>query len=527
MLNELELINSDLMFEKITVTSLEKLENNYVRFIGKSGYKDIDIVTNGIYTLNFSSFVKIKNIVNYNEIDYMIAENIFGEAYLISLNDGKRIIKRAKQINYIGNGLFGVSNKEEFSVEKVFDLITNDYVPIPDNMIFKDYKEDILVLQESNKKSYEKHYEVVINRSGDVIIPKIEGSIKIIDRNKFITNNMIIDFNQKAIIQDTDLVMPLTEDKLMILKNRKLFILNNTLEVIKTYSIGETKPWYVVIKNEECIIMSFKKKIRAKKYEPRLEKDITVMVNIKTDTITKLDFIPTLSPYDVFKIVGENLKKGLMNKKGEILLDIEWDKIEELHDKENKYFFIEKDDEHYIFNSQTREKLKVSYTEMQEYQDGLSIGYNPDLKRYHLLDEELNILFDLEHMGHSKFYYKNGILCYHSGSWINEYDAYTIITQSGEVLMPSRRCTVKRNGFELLEIEDYQTDKKILFNMNSGQFVQLEINVPIKDTDNGRELDFSRMPIQQSISDSQVPLLEEDMQEVRRLLLKSKKNEDL
>lgn len=53
MLNELELINSDLMFEKITVISLEKLENNYVRFIGKSGYRDIDIVTNGIYTLNF------------------------------------------------------------------------------------------------------------------------------------------------------------------------------------------------------------------------------------------------------------------------------------------------------------------------------------------------------------------------------------------------------------------------------------------------------------------------------------------
>ena len=162
---------------------------------------------------------------------------------------------------------------------------------------------------------------------------------------------------------------------------------------------------------------------------------------------------------------------------------------------------------------------------MKEFRDGLAIGYSSEQKKYQLIDEELNPVFNLDHMGHSVFYYKNGILCYHSGSWINEYDAYTIITQSGETLMPSRKCRVKRNSFELLEIDDYQTDKKVLFDMNNGQFLQLEMSVPMIETENGKKLDFSGLPIQQFILSNQTPsLLQEDSGDVKRLLLKPKTN---
>jgi len=527
--NKLEPINNNLTTEKIIINSLEKLDNNYIRIIGNDCFKrDIDIITNGTLTLDFSFYDKVKGIINFNEYDYLIAENRFGEVSLISLNDSKRIIKKARGIDYIGDGLFGISQNKVFSNEKVFDLEVNDYVPFPNNMIFRTYKEGLFVLQEGDKESYEQHKEMVIDRSGNTIIPKVDGGIRIIDKTKFIANNMVIDFNQKAIIQDADLVMPLTDEKIIILKNRKLFVLNNTLEVIKAYAIGETKkPWYIAVNGEECITMTFKKKIQTKKYEPRIEKDITVIIDTKTDTVSKMDTLPSLSDYDLFKITGENHKKGLMNKKNEIVLNAEWDNIKELHDTENKYFFIEKDDQHYIFNSQTKFMLKVLFDEMKEFHDGLAIGYSSEQKKYQLIDEELKPIFNLDHMGHSTFYYKNGILCYHSGSWKNEYDAYTIITQTGEILMPSRKCRVKRNGFELLEIDDYQTDKKVLFDMNNGQFLQLEMNVPIVETENGKKLDFSSVPIQNFISNNQSALLlQEDSTNVKRLLLKSKTNEN-
>ena len=129
----------------------------------------------------------------------MIAENAFREVSLISLNDSKRIIKKVRSIDYIGDGLFGISQNEVFSTEKVFDLVTNDYVPFLENMIFKTYKEGFLVLQEGDKKSFEQHKEMVIDRSGNIIIPKVDGGIRIIDKTKFIADNMVIDFNQKVI----------------------------------------------------------------------------------------------------------------------------------------------------------------------------------------------------------------------------------------------------------------------------------------------------------------------------------------
>ena len=51
MKNELEPINNDLTTEKITISSLEKLDNNYIRIIGRGYFnRDIDVITNGTLT---------------------------------------------------------------------------------------------------------------------------------------------------------------------------------------------------------------------------------------------------------------------------------------------------------------------------------------------------------------------------------------------------------------------------------------------------------------------------------------------
>ncbi len=531
MANELETVNNDLTIEKYTIVSLEKLDNNYIHIIGERGYSGIikvDVVTNGVFTFDFSTFSRVEKIIAYGGIDYLIVKK-GGRSFLISLNDGKRLIERAKDIKYIDDGLFGISDKESFSPEKVFDVKTNDYIPFPENMIFDSYEDGFLILQESDKESHKKHKEMVIDRSGKIIISKMEGYIRIINHTKFICDNMIncmiIDFNQKVIVQDADLIMPLTGEKIIILKDKELFVLNGAFEVMKTYIIGETKrPWYVAVHSEECIAMTFKKKVRNKNLDQDTEKDITVIVNTETDTVIKVDFLPSMSPYEVFTIIGDNRKRGLMNIKGEIILNIEYDNIKELNDTKKKYFFLTKGEEHYIFNSETKSKKRVSYTEMEEFRDGLARGYTPEPKNYQLIDEELNVIFNLEYMGHSRYFYKNGILCYHSGSWINEYDAYTIITQSGETLMPSRKCRVKRNGFDLLEINE-ETGRKVLFNMNNGQFTQLEINVPVIETENGEKYDFSRLPIQQFLLNAQAALLSpENSEGIKRVLLKPQNN---
>lgn len=530
MINELEQVNNALAIEKITINSLEKLDNNYIRIKGEDYYNvEIDIITNGVFTFDFSLFNCVKKIINFNNQDYLIAENNYGYIFLISLKDGKRIIKKVKQIDYIGDGLFVVCSKDIFNTDKVFDLATNDYVLFPDNMIYRDYDKGLLILREENKKSYDKHKEMVIDRNGNIIIPMVDDGIRIIDKNKFIANNMVIDFNQEVIIKDADLVMPLATDKIILLKNRKLFVLNNELEVIKTYLIGETKkPWYIVVNGEECITMTFKKKVRSKKYEPRIEKDITVIVNTKNDTVSKLDFVPRMSRYDTFIVNGTNSKKGLMNKKSEIILNTEWDSIKPLHDTNNKYFFISKDEEYFIFNSETKVIIKVAYDEMEEFRDGLALGYNSTQRNYQLIDEELNPVFYLNYLGHKVFYYKNGNLCYHSGNYLRGYDVYTIINKSGDELMPSRQCRVKMNKFGLLEIEDYKTSKKVLFDMNSGEFIDLEINVPMLKTENGMQLDFSKLPIEQIVSNKQISkLLQEDSNNVKKLLLKPNSNETI
>jgi len=374
-------------------------------------------------------------------------------------------------------------------------------------MILKECKDNLLLLRD-----HKKNMEMVINRNGDIILPKIDssnGGIRIIDKNKFIYNKMLIDFNRQTIIQDADLIMPLSDDKLIVLKNRKLFILNNKLEIIKTYIIGETKkPWYVLITSEKCIMMTFKKKVKIKKYEPRIEKNVTVIIDTETDTINKTDFVPSMSNDKVFKINGENNKKGLMSNEGEIILEPEYDKIDALHDSNDKYFFITKKDKHYIFNVETKEIKEVSYETMKPFMDGLATGYTSNPKSYQLIDEDLKPVFNLENIGHGRFYYKNGILCYHSGNFLREYDAYTIITNKGETLMASRQCRIKQNGFGLLEINDWETGEKFLFNMNSGQFERLELNVPIIETNNGKKLDFSKLPIKELFS-SNTSLIEE------------------
>lgn len=499
MSNELDITNNEITTESIKIQSLEKLNNNYVHIIGNNKYDKINVVTNGKNTLNFNHS-KIETIFTYNGIDYLISRNYSNEYFLISIFDEKRIIKKVKNIKYIGDGLIGVNTTETFSHDynEIFDLKTNNKVPLPDNMIYKDYMHDLIILREGDKESYEQHKEMVINRQGEVVLPLIAASIRVIDKTRFMTDHIIIDTDKNIVIEGADQILPMNDGKIFVLKNRKLFILDKDFEVIKTYLIGETgKPWYVAINSDECITMTFNKKIRTKKYEPRIEKEITVIVNTKTDEVNKVDFIPSLGIDEVFRI-KENDKVGLMNRKSEILLNAEYDNVKALHDSKNKYFFIEKDENYFIFNAETKEIKKVLFNKMYEYKDGLTLGYNYAEKKYQLLDEDLNIRFSLDYMGHGLFYYKNGILCYHSGDYFNNKDEYSIINESGEILMPSRKCRVTRNGFDILEIDDYYSGENILFNMNTSEFIELKLDVPSKNN----KLDFSKIQIGNLIPNS-------------------------
>ena len=198
--NELKPIYKDSDIEKIKITSLDKLDNNYIRIIGNKDL--ISVVTNGIFTLNINSSTKVEKIINYNGMDYIILQNIFGEYSLIRLNDNVKLINKVKNISYIDDGLFKVSQNDRYCADKVFDLTTNNYIPFPDNMIFKEYKDNVLILQENDRK---KHNEMIINIKGDIILPITDcsdGGIRIIDKTKFIYNNTLIDFTQKTIIQD-------------------------------------------------------------------------------------------------------------------------------------------------------------------------------------------------------------------------------------------------------------------------------------------------------------------------------------
>lgn len=56
--DELNPLYSDSNIEKIKITSLDKLDNNYIRIIGNKDL--ISVVTNGDFTLNIMLQLKLK-----------------------------------------------------------------------------------------------------------------------------------------------------------------------------------------------------------------------------------------------------------------------------------------------------------------------------------------------------------------------------------------------------------------------------------------------------------------------------------
>ena len=60
---DFSIINNDSQNERIKITSFDKLDNNYIRVVGRGLFCDIDIVTNGICTLDFSLYNKVIKIV--------------------------------------------------------------------------------------------------------------------------------------------------------------------------------------------------------------------------------------------------------------------------------------------------------------------------------------------------------------------------------------------------------------------------------------------------------------------------------
>lgn len=74
-----------------------------------------------------------------------------------------------------------------------------------------------------------------------------------------------------------------------------------------------------------------------------------------------------------------------------------------------------------------------------------------------------------------------------------------------------------KNELELVN-NDEQTGKTSLFDMNSGQFIQLEISIPVIETENNKKFDFSRSSIKQILLNEQ--LIQEDIGYFKKLLLR-------
>lgn len=474
---------------KMTIDSIEKLDNNFIHIIGKINFKEINVITNGKFTLDVRNFFTIKEIINYKGFYYVIARKCYEGYYLICINDKKRLIKNVEYISYLNDGLL------EINLKKVFDLNSNDYVPFPENMEFKNYKDNIISLQNKSEIGKENR-QMVIDREGKTIIPLVSGDIDIIDSTKFIIKNnltakeSIVDFNQQTIYFESDFIGLIGNDKLAILNKGKLSILNYNLEIINTYEIGEEKRPWCVIYNNEFISMTFKTE---DKKDLKEESNITIIVDFQTNNVFKVDYIPKLSDKNIIPITDKNCLKGLLNRKtGEIIVK-ECQKVDPLNDSKCKYFYIKKDDKNFIYDAERKNWNKVTYTDMKPFKNGLAIGINNNPINYEIIDEDFNILFKLDHMGSFNFEYENGILCYHSGNWAKKYDAYTIINKNNEVLMPKKECKVKKNNFGLLEIKDKETGETTFFDFQNEQFLKLQLDVPIIKNGIAEELNFNKI----------------------------------
>ena len=340
----------DNIYKYMDVTSIDKLDFGYIHVIGKTRSIDINFITNDTLTLECDNYSEVK-VIRYQNIDYLISENYFLEYSLVRIHDQKRLIKKARNINYIKEGLLEIDYGKYG--KKIYNLDNLNYISIPDNMYCKSYENNLLLLKSTNNNQSK-----AIDRDGYTIISPIQGNIDIIDNNKFILNqstaSSIIGFNKEVYIDKANYIIQFNKDRIGVLKDGTLFILNNKLEILKNYEIGIKGRPSLIGGFDNHFIMSFT--IAQQNYK-------TIFINLENDKILSGNF--SLSSYliqkDFVKICYNDNSYGIMNQKTLEILIKNCKNVEALNDSNYKYFFITQNNQNYIYNAQSNNKYSFDY----------------------------------------------------------------------------------------------------------------------------------------------------------------------
>ena len=185
----------------------------------KDEYKIID-TSRCEYVFNLK---KIDGIVDFNDETIYIYNHITGNYRLMSIKDNEISIY-CNHIDFLSDGYTKIKQGGKCSWG-IYKNVTNivpckyDKIEIIDDVFYakkeheydlynkdgkniyhfnrsfdvKDIKEDLIVINYCNK------WNMLINKSGDIIIDKIESDIFIFNDNKILVDNHIIDLNQEYV----------------------------------------------------------------------------------------------------------------------------------------------------------------------------------------------------------------------------------------------------------------------------------------------------------------------------------------
>ena len=436
-----------------------------------------DIVT------NFRNVVQMKlpnihSIVSYDGVDYLIGSNGNKEYFLKVLSNvgktngvcGDNIIREVEKIDYMGDGLFKVVEKNS-PANKVFDAKIGDYIGFPNGMSLDHYfkKEELFVLLKTDDKS--DLAPIVIDRNGKVVHKfdpsvydiSVKGPLQFLTHEKHgeTYTESYIDLERKIEINGFERLVVLKDSGFAVIKEGKLFVLDNNCDIKQEYSLGDNRSFICGV---DCS--------NEKEYRISYANNVTVIINTEENTVKILNYIEPLDRTEVVVFRNDDGKEGLRTGGGNVILNCKYDEIIPLHDTKLprvRYYLLEQSRMRFIFDLESRVSLYVRCDHIDDCFDGgfLRCWNCGENGKTILIDKNLNVVFELEKRG-KNFHYGYGVLCYNVGG---DDKKYTIITQDAKTkeittLMEPKNCRVLMIGDRFLEIcdSDY-SDKRRIFDL--------------------------------------------------------------
>ena len=497
---------------KIRIFSVIDLGKGYYRIKGRNlvdkeereALADISCSELGVpfdIVTNFRNVVQMKlpnihSIVSYDGVDYLIGSNGNKEYFLKVLSNvgkingvcGDNIVRKAKEIDYINNGLFKVVENES-SVTRVYDVKAEKYIKFPDGMSLNHYyeKEGLLVLSKADDES--NLTPIVIDRNGKIIYKSKPGAydISVVGPLQFLTQEKqgetctesYIDLERSICIDGYERLVVLKDSGFAVIKEGKLFILDKDRSIKQEYSLGDNRSFIC------CVDCS-----NENEYRISYANNVTVIINTKENTVKTLNYIEPLDRTKVVVFRNEDGKEGLRTGGGNVILNCEYDEIIGLYDNiinDTRYYLLKQSGVRFILDLESRALLNVKWSYIDDHFDGgfLRCWNRGKNGKIILLDENLNVAFELERRG-KNFHYGYGVLCYNVGG---DDKKYTIITQDSATkeittLMEPTYCSVRMIGDRFLEIRMSEySDKREIFDLKERKFIKLDFQISVE---NGR-----------------------------------------